>query len=155
MAAEKVGDLRRTGIQSALDLFHEISRTLLDGDHCQQRTISAKKSIMCDYVIFGSLCRAMSKIRGSLLPKSVDDITESVVSFYSSANILISSIMCITDHSSCSPAPDLEKRLEGTLVLSKGAIVTPSDKLYMKKQRQKSGLYEAMAIRRKLSEGKR
>jgi hypothetical protein len=154
MAAEKVRDSRRAIIQSVLNLFHEYSKTLLDGDHCQQRTISAKNSIICDYVIFGSLYRATLKIRGSLLPESADDIAESINGFCSSVQKVIDSIMCIPDHSCCSPAPKLGKKLDKALVLSQEAIVTPDHKLYMKKQRQKSGLREPMAVRRRASEGK-
>ena len=153
MATEKVGDSRKAIIQSVLNLFHDCSKTLLDGDHCQQRTISAKSSIICDYVIFGSLCRATFKIRGSLLPESADDIAESVNGFRSSAQEVINSIMCISGHSSCSPAPKLEEKLDKALVVSQEAIITPDHKLYMKKQRQKSGLREPMAVRR-ASEGK-
>ncbi|KAF8847697.1 hypothetical protein BDZ45DRAFT_811387 [Acephala macrosclerotiorum] len=151
---EKIGESRRTVVQSVLDLFHDFSRTLLDGDHCHQRTTAAKDSIFCDYIIFGSLCRATFKIRGSLLPESADDIAESANCFCSSAQNIINSIICISNHGNCNPAPSLGKKLDEVLVLSQEMIVTASHKRYMKKQRQKTGLHEPLPIQGKGSEGK-
>jgi hypothetical protein len=154
-ATEKVASSRRAIIQSILDMFHDYSKTLLDGDHCQQRTISAKDSIICDYVIFGSLCRAILKIRGSLLPASADDIAESVNEFGSFAQEVIGSIMCTSGHRSCNPAPKLEEILDKALLVSEQTIITPHHKLCMKNQRQKSGIEEPTTIQRRADNGKR
>lgn len=154
MCTEKIGDSRRTVIQSVLNLFHDLSNTLLDGDYCHQRKTAVKSSILCNYVIFGSLCRATVKIRGSLLKESADDITQSANYFYSSAHNIINSIICISDHGSCNPAPKLGKKLEEALVIPQDVIVTPNHKLAMKKQRQKTGLCEPLHIQGKGSGGK-
>jgi len=150
----KIGESRRTIVQSVLNRFHDISKTLLNGEHCHKRTIAAKDSMFCDYVIFGSLCRATFKIRGSLLPESADDIAESVNGFWSSAQNIINSIICVSNHGSCSPAPNLGAKLDEELVMSQEVIVTPSHKCYMKKQRQKTGLCEPLPIQGKGSKGK-
>lgn len=109
-----------------------LSKTLLHS-HCRKRTIAEKESRFCDYVIFRSLFRATFKIRGSLLPESAVEIVESINSFCSTAQNIINSIICISDHGSCSPAPNFEKKLDEALVVSRDMIAALSHKRYMKK----------------------
>ena len=146
MTTKKVGDSRRAIIQSVLNLFHDCSKTLLDENHCQQWTISAKSSIICDYVIFKNLCRATFKIRDLLLPELADDIVKSINDFCSFIQKVINSMMCISNHSSCNSMLKLKKKLNKALIMFQKAIITSNHKLYIKKQCQKNELWESMII---------
>jgi hypothetical protein len=154
MPAEKIGESRRNMVQVVLNQFRDHFKMLLAGDYCRKRgAVEPRESILCDYAIFGSLCRAIFKTRGSmLLPESADDIAESLSDFYDSIVKIVVEIMVLSEHDSCNPAPKFRKKLADAFK-SVGVIVTPSHENYMKKQRQKTGLHKPLPIRVKGNDG--
>jgi hypothetical protein len=110
-----IRELRSDLVQTLLDLIKAPMKTLLgDAFYCSQNASGTERS-NCDYIILGSLWRAMTIVRGSLLPESANEIMESVTDLASSVHKVMSLVCCLKAHTKCNPRENINTIVRETV----------------------------------------